>query len=239
MQNNIIMKKIVFLLVVGLITFNLQAQNNQRSIKVVGEAMIKVIPEQTTFRIPLKIIDPSYMECSNSLRETLDKLQTDLLRQGISKDKVHADQYTISENMVYENGKRIQQGFKGSVSVVVSDIYSQEFVYKVLGSVDKYKLSYAIDFSLSPEQKDVLSKEAITKAVEDATQKAHILAEASKLPLGEIILISYGERNFMPGPLTQERMEISTADFKNSNELNLNPPSTHLAKKVTIVWQIK
>lgn len=233
------MKKMLYLVVVGLITFNLQAQNNHRTVKVVGEAIIKVIPEQVIFRIPLKVIDPSYAGCSNSLSETLNELQTELLRKGVSKEKVHTAQYTISENMVYEDGKRVQKGYKGSVSVTLSDTYSKEFVQKVLASVDKLKLSYAIDFSLSSEQKDVLSKMAITKAVEDATHKANILAIASKLQLGDISLISYGERNFMPGPLTPQRMEIANVDFKNSNELNLNPPSIHLTKSVTIVWQIE
>lgn len=232
------MKKFLFLVCVGMFTFNLQAQNHERTIKVVGQAIIQVTPEQTKFKIPLKIIDPSYLGCSNSLSKTLNKLQSDLLRQGISEDDVHTAHFSISENMVYEDGKRVQKGYIGSVTVMVSDTYSKEFVQKVLESVDKLELSYAIDFSLTSEQRDALSKVAIKKAVEDAKEKATVLAEASEVELGKISIISYDERSFMPGPLTPQRMEMSNADFKSSNELNLNPPLTSLSKTVTIVWQI-
>lgn len=233
------MKKLLFLLLVGMISFNLQAQTHERTINVNGEAIIKVVPEQVNFTIPLNIIDSSYLGCSNSLSQTLNELQADLLTKGISEEKVHTAHFTISENMVYEDGKRVQKGYKGSVTVLVSDTYRKEFIHEVLESVGKLELSYVIDFSLTSEQKDTLRELAIRKAVEDAKQKATILAEASEVHLGEVSLIAYGDRTFMPGPLTPQRMEMTKADLQGSNELNLNPPLISLTKSVNIVWQIE
>lgn len=222
-----------------MIGFEALAQVDQRSLEVVGKAIIKATPQEVNFRIPLKIIDSSYSGCSDALGETLSKLRADLLRKGIAEDKIHTSNYNIAENLVYEGGKRQQQGYKGSVVVMVSEKYSSEFIQKVLMSVEKLKLTYAINFSLNSQQKDELSKQAITKAVEDAKQKAIILAEASQVQLGDITLISYGKDNYRIEPLAMERMSMNQDEQKGSNELNLNPPLLSLNKSVTIVWQIE
>lgn len=215
------------------------AQTNNRSIEVVGKATIKTIPEEVIFRIPLKIIDSSYIDCSNAISKTLSNLQQDLLSKGVSDDRIRTSSFSISENMVYEAGKRQQQGYKGSVTVMVSESYTAEFVQKVLESVEKLKLTYSINFSMSVNQKEELTKLAITKAVEDARQKAIVLSEASDVQLGEISRISYGKDSHRAEPFSAERMLSSQSDVSGSDELSLSPPLTSLFKSVLIVWAIK
>lgn len=232
------MKKITYLLFL-LVTTSLVAQNNQSSLQVAGKAIVKEIPKEIVFRIPLKIVDSSYVGCNDRMAYTLNELQKDLKKKGITEESIHTGNYSITENMVFEGGKRIQQGFKGSVNVMVSAIYSPELIQKVLESVSSFKLTYSINFSMSENQKQRLTEIAMVSAVEDAKQKALILAEAANVQLGSILKISYGIDQYRPEPMLSERIMSNQADELNQNELNLSPPLTSLVKSVLIVWEIQ
>ena len=158
------MKKITYLLFL-LVTTSLIAQNNQSSLQVAGKAIVKEIPKEIVFRIPLKIVDSSYVGCNDRMAYTLNELQKDLKKKGITEESIHTGNYSITENMVFEGGKRIQQGFKGSVNVMVSAIYSPELIQKVLESVSSFKLTYSINFSMSENQKQRLTEIAMVSAV--------------------------------------------------------------------------
>ena len=231
------MKNITYLLFV-LVATSLVAQNNQSSLQVAGKALVKEIPKEIVFRIPLKIVDSSYVGCNDRMAYTLNELQKDLIKKGITEESVHTGNYSITENMVFEGGKRIQQGFKGSVHVMVSAIYSPELIQKVLESASSFKLTYTINFSMSENQKQRLTEIAMVSAVEDAKQKALILAKAANVQLGSILKISYGIDQYRPEPMLSERIMSSQADDLSQNELNLSPPMTSLFKSVLIVWKI-
>jgi len=155
------MKKITFVL--WLILFGvtiMNAQTDPSVIQVAGKATVKEYPKEIVFRIPLKIIDTAYLGCSERLAKTLNKLQTDLKNKGIAEELIHTDNYSISENIVFEGGKRIQKGFIGSVNFMLKEDFNPEFVDMVLESVKHYKLNYSISFSMSEDQKKGLNSDS-------------------------------------------------------------------------------
>ena len=234
------MKKTSYLLLVLLLSVtNLTAQINQASIQVKGKGTVKEIAEEIIFRVPLKIIDSSYIGCNNRLSYTLDEFQKELIGKGISDASIQTANYSITENMIYENGKRFQKGYQGAVSIVVAEKYSPQLIEKVLESVKSFQLNYSINFTMSDKQKVRLTEIAMENAVEDAKQKAMILTEASNVQLGDILKISFGVDQFRPDPFLSERVMSSRADIIGQNELNLSPPLTSLSKSVLIVWKIK
>ena len=234
------MKKVTYLLLLFVLSAtNISAQLNQASLQVAGKATVKEIPKEIVFRIPLKIVDSSYMGCNDRMAHTLNELQKDLKKKGIAEESIHTANYSITENMVFDGGKRVQQGFKGSVNVMLAANYSPQLIHKVLESVNSFKLNYTINFSMSEDQLQRLTKIAMVSAVEDAKQKALILAEASNVQLGSILKISYGIDQYRPEPFLSERMMSSQSDERSQNELNLSPPMTSLFKSVLIIWEIK
>jgi uncharacterized protein YggE len=232
------MKKITYLLFL-LVTASLVAQNNQASLQVAGKAIVKEMPREIVFRIPLKIVDSSYISCNDRMVYTLNELQKDLKKKGIAEESIQTGNYSITENMVFEGGKRVQQGFQGSVNVLLSASYSPQLIQKVLESVSSFKLNYTINFSMSEEQKQRLTEIAMVSAVEDAKQKAMILAKAANVQLGSILKISYGIDQYRTEPMLSERIMSSQADEMVQNELNLSPSMTSLFKSVLIVWEIQ
>jgi len=225
----------VFLLMLGT---TVVAQIEHSTLTVAGKATIKAMPEEIVFRIPLKIIDSSYLGCSNAMTSTLDNLQSALQKKGIDKESIRTSNYSIMENMVYEEGKRIQRGYKGNVNVMISADYSHAFVQNVLESVSNLKLNYSINFSMSEKQKEELTKIVLVNAVKDAKLKALILSKAAEVQLGTIVKISYGMDTYRPEPFVSERVLTSQVSEAGPNELNLSPPLTSLFKSVVIEWKI-
>lgn len=232
------MVKIIYFVLLIMLGTSAVAQIDQSTLTVVGKATIKAIPEEIEFRVPLQIIDSTYLGCSNRMTRSLDKLQKDLDKKGVAEESIRTSSYSITENMVYEEGKRIQRGYKGSVNVMVSDHYNHEFIQNVLESLGNLKLLYSISFSMSEEQKEELTKTVIVDAVEDAKQKALIISKASEVQLGTIVKITYGMDSFRSGPFISERALSSQVSEAGSNELNLSPPLTSLSKSVVIEWKI-
>lgn len=230
-------KNIYFVLLL-MIGTSVDAQIENSALTVVGKATIKAMPEEIMFRIPLKIIDSSYLGCTNAMTATLDGLQNALQKKGVDKESIRTSNYSITENMVYEEGKRMQRGYKGNVNVMVSDDYSHAFVQNVLESVSNLKLNYSINFSMSEEQKEELTKVVLVNAVKDAKQKALILSKAAEVQLGTIVKISYGMDTYRPEPFISERVLTSQVTEAGTNELNLSPPLLSLFKTVVIEWKI-
>ncbi len=224
------------LLIVG---FSLKAQATDHTLEVAGKATVKELPQEIVFRIPLKILDASYLGCSNRLAETLNDLKKDLSRNGIKETWIKTNNYRISENMVYKDGQRKQDGYMGMVNIAVDGNYSPELVNSVLKSISSLELNYSINFSMSEEQKQRLTKIAMVNAVDDAKQKALVLSEATGVKLVGIAKISYGIDAYRPEPFMTERILNSKEDGSFANDLSLSPPLTSLFKSVLIVWNIE
>lgn len=233
------MRKIVLIYCLLILGFSLKAQRTDRVLEVAGKATVKEFPQEIVFRIPLKILDTSYLGCNNRLAVTLDRLKKDLLDKEIKEEWIKTNNYSIAENMVYKDGQRKQDGFAGNVNITVEGNYSPELVSKVLESINSLELNYSINFSMSESQRQRLTKIAMVNAVEDAEQKAGILSEAAKVKLVDIAKISYGIGAYRPEPFMTERVLNSAADESFINDLNLSPPLISLFKTVLIVYHIE
>jgi uncharacterized protein YggE len=224
------------LLIVG---FSMRAQETGHTLEVAGKASVKELPQEIVFRIPLKILDATYLGCSNRLAETLNDLKKDLSKNGIQEAWIKTNNYRISENMVYKDGQRKQDGYMGMVNIAVDGNYSPELMNSVLKSINSLELNYSINFSMSEDQKQRLTKIAMVNAVDDAKQKALVLSEAAGVKLIGIAKISYGIDTYRPEPFMTERVLSSQDDGASANDLSLSPPLTSLFKSVLIVWNIE
>jgi uncharacterized protein YggE len=231
----------VVLLLFSILFFaaSLNAQESGSIIEVVGKSVIKEIPEDVLFRIPLNIVDSTYLGCSERLSFILNEFQENLKSKGIEKESINTSNYSIAENIVFEEGKRVQLGYKGNVNIMLNAKFAPELISKVLQSLNNYQLNYSISFLMSASQKERLTNIAMVNAVDDATQKARILAEGTGVELGEIERISYGIENYRADPMANETTLMRHEDSQLKNDLNLSPPLTSFVKSVLVVWKIK
>src|SRR5665647_1218721 len=123
----------------------------------------------------------------------MDKVRSSILKQNISNDLIKTNDMTINERQEFINGKTTKTGFNGNISLIIESPYSPEISKKLLTafSTDSLVLNYSIGFKLSEKQKSQLRQLAIAKAVEDAKERAYLIAKSSNVKLIKLNSITY------------------------------------------------
>ena len=233
------MKNIAYLaFVICFISMSTNAQQAFGVIEVTGNSAAEELPEEVVIKIPLVVIDSSYMSCSSQLNDLLTNIKKDLESKGISRKNLSTGNYAIAENFEYRQGERKRMGFKGQVNLTLNKKYKPALIHDFLQAAEKFSLQYNLWFMLSEEQKEKLSKAAMVQAVEDAKRKAEILARASGVRLESISKIIYGETPGRPGPLAEVIRLSDNESASDSNGLKLYPGEISVHQSVHITWHI-
>jgi uncharacterized protein len=238
----------------ALINFNAnsqsQKQNNEKSLHVRGIAIMKQLPEIISVAINIKVDANEYNDCHDKLMSTEQKALEIFINSGIDKKMITTNELRVSQNNVYKNGAVEKVGYNGYASFIIETNYSVDFTKKLLTGLknDVIAFTYTITFKLSEKQKELLRKEAISKAVNDAKEKALLIAESSKVTLGKIRSILYVD-NFVFGSgdndIVRENQMRSGVAFNsidnaggNVPAIEFNPREIRIVKAVDIDWLI-
>ncbi len=221
------------------------AQETVNNIEVVGTASVKAIPELMIVDIPVNIEDSTYVACSNNLQKKLSDLQKSMESAGVLEKQLKVLNFSIRENYEYNHKlqKSVKIGYRGQGNLQIEEIYSADLLQKIIKVLEKNESTFYLRFELSKNQKDILRKQSMEKAVADAKEKAHILSKASAVILGDIIKISYGKSIAQDDVNYQLRKEIMirgvSADEKDySVEADLSPKEMSISTNVILKWAI-
>jgi uncharacterized protein YggE len=222
------------------------AQTEEDKLQVAGKASLKAIPENFNIMIPVEEEDSLYETCSTRLIQKFNKIQDELVKNGIEKDLIKTTNFSISENYVFENGQRVKKGYLGIVQLQIIDSYTSPILGKIIKVLKDNQALYSLNFELSESQKETLNKKAITNAVEDAKNKAELIAKVSGVSLKRILKITYNfddfeSRDYASNLLTYEKRVygegVSSARMLDNFELS--PKEITIEKKILIEWKIE
>lgn len=227
-----------------------QMQNNEKILHVRGVAILKQLPELIYVAINIKVEANEYNDCHDRLITEEQKAKEIFINNGIDKNLIKTNEFRVSQSNVYKNGAVEKVVFVGNASFIIETAYSVEFTKKLLSGLktDLMSFSYNISFKLSEKQKELLRKEAISKAIDDAREKAVLIAESSKVTLGKIKSINYTD-SYVPAAgdndIVREYQSRSEAAFysvgygaSNAPTIEFNPKEIRIVKAVEIEWQI-
>jgi hypothetical protein len=154
---------------------------------------------------------------------------------------------SINENKEYINGKQQKIGFSGTITLTIESVFSPDFANKLIAALKIDPVEYNIRFKLSEDQKTKLRHDAITMAVEDAKEKAILLANSSNIKLDKINSISYLDEGYVfnqDRDIVREEMLPTQEVFMmveapgNSTSIDFNPKEIGIYKSVQIEWKI-
>ena len=217
---------------------------------VKGTAIIRQIPENISVSINIKYTSKDYSDCQDKLLAKMVLVKSSLKKQNISEDLIKTDEMSVQERVDYIEGKMVHNGFNGNITVIIESTYSPEFSKKLLTALksDSLVLDYNIGFKLSEAQKSRLRKETVSLAIEDAKEKAALIAKTSNVGLVKINSIKYSDDEFPfyidrdiiktmlePTPLIFAAAEVG-ASAKTS--IDFNPKEIGIIKTVQIEWTI-
>jgi uncharacterized protein len=246
-QTKTIMRKLIILL---LICFSVPGkaqfiQQPDNTIRVQGIFITRETPEQVDFSFTIKYESPELKSCSDSLLIITQEISDILVQNGIEREVIRTSGISVNQNYVYSQGMRIKKGFIGTSRIEIQSILSQELTENVFRSISEFNhdVEYSVRFSFSEQQKDRLRKTSLEKAIDDAREKADIIARSNNLKLSGINRINYDEGGgFSPvhsgfDIVQDEMMDFMGVERAMMPELNLNPKEISIMKSIVIEWK--
>jgi uncharacterized protein len=249
--------KTIFVILSGLLIFALSvngqigtAQTKDQTLLVKGSAILKQMPEIIYASVNVKSEAQDYSDCQNKLMYKMEEVKSSLLKQNISRELIKTNEITISERREYINGKTVSNGFVGNISLIIESPYSTEISNKLLIAFrnDSLALNYSIGFRLSEVQKSQMRQQAITIAIDDAKEKASLIAKSSNIKLIKINSITYLDEDFTylrdrdiikeEVIRTQEVFVAVRGANSNTPNIDFNPKEIGIIKTVRIEWTI-
>ena len=199
------MKKIIAVLLAVLLlalTVPALAEENPRLIRVSGNATVALAADTATLQIGVNTKKSTVQEAQKENASLMNAVLDALHSIGIEDQDIMTSQFNVSSMFDYSvspQGQEIRTQYyevQNNVSVTVHDL---TLIGQVLDAAMEAgaNTSYGITFS-STQQNEAYQK-ALTRAVEDAMQKADVLAAAAKTQLGDLVSINATQNQYTMG----------------------------------------
>lgn len=206
-------------------------------ITVAGEGKATGKPDIALITLGVSRLAVTVDAARNGAAASLDAMVTSMTGNGIAKDDIQTQQFSISPEYDYSNNRQTLSGFRVTniVSVKLRDIGKTSKVVNDAisaggNNVQVQNIAFTID------KPDDLKKQAREAAVADAKARAQTLASASGVSVGEPISII--ETGVTSPPL----MYKGIAEGRSAADLPATPiePGTQdVTVSVTITWGIE
>ena len=241
------MKKIILSLAIVFLTLGSFAQDKQNGlITVEGKSSIKLAPEDISFTVNFSVKDENYKQCAEMSVEKMDKVKKLFIKNGIDEELIKTNSFSIHEVQKYdpELRKSVFDGYEANIPVTIrtkKDYEKNDKIFELIK--DNLQSSFSLNFALSEEQMETVKEKLIQLAVEDAKQKATIIAQSAGVDLGKIKSIQYGEPRMMGSFNTNmELMRAETMPLMNAAKADitsvLSPDEIEMRTNIVIAWEI-
>lgn len=225
-------------------SFGAGSQESRQVLKVQGEALFEVEPEIMVVQIPIQIKDENYENCTKQLVDTYNRLKDALVENQIEEDAIRSSNLNVRENFRWEQNEQKFAGYIGSISVTVEQDYNMKNLSTIINVLkdEAFRFGYNVGFKLSEKQKAEQLEKAINMAVEDAQNKAKIIAGAMNVELTEIEEINFDAYASRITPITRSDSKLSLMNSMQADSgisLDVNPQLVPIMKSIEIIWKIK
>jgi uncharacterized protein YggE len=204
------------------------SQQGSHVLHIQGQSTVSEFPELMMINVTLKSKNSVYSKCADLLRSYYGQLERAFVINGVSKEKLKPGKLHISKSFALSSGlpkTRIQDGYSGSVSVLIELPYNSNSLKSVIKTLEEteFPTSYSIYYKLSNEQKDKLLKWSIELAISDAKKKAKHIAATLNIELSKIKKINFG----------------FSEETDNQQDFRLSPEKMVIKKAIGIIWNIE
>jgi uncharacterized protein YggE len=203
------MKTLKTLLILAITTTTMMAQNNlpPNTIDVIGEGIVRVIPDEVTINIRVENTGENTKTLKEQNDATISEVLKFLKKMDIADKDVKTEYMNLSKNYDY-NSKTYTFAANQSLSVKLRDLKKYEAVMKGLIDTGINRID-GVQFSSS--NKAALESQARKKAVENAKMKAEEYTSVLNQTVGKAVSISEFNNSVGPQPMYKMAMSDSSS----------------------------
>jgi len=162
----------------------------ERKLRITGKASVSANPDKIKVFMNL-VAEAQTAELANSVFSKKVTLINNILKQlGFKADALKTESFVIDKNYEWQNNKQVEIGYKAVAhySLVMDLDYAK--LEKLISDVSA-ALGVKVTYNVFLSNEQALSDKAIELAIEDAFNKAELIAKKSKITLGGLVDINY------------------------------------------------
>ncbi|WP_186756262.1 SIMPL domain-containing protein [Echinicola salinicaeni] len=206
------MKKVLIiftLLLTGFSASKAQSASNSNTIQVSGKSEISIKPDQAIISINLEKIAMSASEAAAALNKQTKGIEKLINSSKITDLEFSTNQYRIRQNRIYRQGSSKDSGYVASQNIKIIVKSPEEDLVSLVEKLNKSEeIMFHVSFVVSEEMQKKYEKDLLTSALEDAREKAELIAATMDLKNIKVFKIDYSsQQNFSPRPVQMEYMK--------------------------------
>jgi hypothetical protein len=212
-----------------------QDEPKPRILSVTGEGTASAAPEVARVRVGVVTESKTAREASEENARKMTRVVDALRKAGVPEDKIQTVQLTIDPAYDYGDGRQVLRGFQAR-NVVEAKTRDLARLGDVLDAIIQVGGNTVEGILFELEDPGAAQARAMADAVDDARQKAEVLAKAARVELGEVQEISAGYGG--PIPLPSPRVAVMEARTEAAPP-PVSPGELTITSSVQVVYRIK
>ncbi len=204
------MKRILAIVMAALLALaGLGAMAEDGRLTVQGIGVVRVDADRANICLGVRLVAGDVATAQEAVNGTMDAVIAALKDMGLGADALSTSGIGIYPNWDYSDVETIT-GYTAynSLNVAVTDVENVGAYIDAAFAAGANSLDY-VEFSATDT--DEAGEKALTLAVESATEKARVLAEAAGVELGEIVNITENADSYYGGTSPYVRSETADA----------------------------
>lgn len=215
-----------------------------RTIIIKGMGRVSVKPDLIVVSMELETKDKDYEQTMALASQKIDSLNKSLEGIGFEKNSIKTTNFDIIID--YESVKKDGQyqqvfcGYKCNHNLKVEFDFDTKRLAEVLNEISKCVAKPEFSISFTVRDKEVVSRELLKSATQNAREKAEILCSASGVKLGDLLSIDYnwGELNICSNTNYSVSRNCKMETLACFSSVEIQPENIDLNDTVTFVWEI-
>lgn len=205
----------------------------QRTVAVAASGQVQTAPNRAIVRVAVTARADSVETVRQQLAPNASQMQSALQEAGLDADQIVSAQYDISRNVEREERPNAPR-FRGQHSFVVTLNDTDRAGEIVVTAIQNGATTVEeVRFTITPETRRDLRKQALAKAVENARDEATVAANGTGLSLAGVRTVQTADVSLQP--IRQQEFALAAAGDGGSGG---GVPTSFESGKVTVSAQV-
>ncbi len=219
---------------------------NVKTISVIGEGDVYAAADIATFSFAVSADSKTVSEAQTTVTGKMDSILAALKELGVEDKDIKTSNYSVYPKYAYEQGactqgycppgRQIPDGYTVSHDVTVK-IRKTADAGKVLAAVGDKGATNISSLSFTTDDPSALQDQARAKAIEDAKEKAQVLAKQLGVKLGKVVTF-YDNTGGYPQPIYMSK-EMAVDGRGGAQAPTLPVGENQTISNVTVVYEIR
>lgn len=216
-----------------------------KTITVRGKGSVKIKPDTIEIYLTLKNTKKTYDNALLAYTEDMHEIEEIFEKMYLSKSYLNSKNFQIRpeyKSARDENGLSIQKlvGYSYSVTLTYDLPIHKNELGDILYNISCCKCNVNLSVNYKVKCEETLKNEALENAINEASYKAKIISETSKIKLGNIINIEYAtnENHYIRNNIDLALSSRTVYSMNNPVDFSINPEDITIEDEVVMTWEI-